>query len=293
VATQTLGPLHWPYIGRDLAHLVWKDNPGLHSELVARKAISIGIPLNSTNPYLSNPTYSVNQAPFIVWTINDLLSILHYSCQVCMTGAWYTKWSVNRRLRPEAFANEVELINLGNIASINNDLLLSGVLADVLVANAGTQYLSQSFPEGAPAHPAYPSGHATFAGTGITIIKAFLDETFPIPSPMEIDNTGLILSPYGGSLFFGQELNKFASNVAIGRNWAGVHYRTDAIEGILLGEKIAIKILQDYVNHYVETPISFHFHGYMGNLITIFPQVNYGPTIQKTNLPFEVPDCCQ
>ncbi|MFK8165765.1 MAG: vanadium-dependent haloperoxidase [Lewinella sp.] len=41
------------------------------------------------------------------------------------------------------------------------------------------------------------------------------------------------------------ELNKLASNIAIGRNWAGVHYFTDYYESLLMGEEIAIAILEE------------------------------------------------
>ncbi len=41
------------------------------------------------------------------------------------------------------------------------------------------------------------------------------------------------------------ELNKLAANISIGRNWAGVHYFTDYIESLRLGEQIAIGILQE------------------------------------------------
>ena len=41
------------------------------------------------------------------------------------------------------------------------------------------------------------------------------------------------------------ELNKLASNIAIGRNWAGVHYFTDYYESVLMGEEIAISILEE------------------------------------------------
>jgi hypothetical protein len=43
----------------------------------------------------------------------------------------------------------------------------------------------------------------------------------------------------------GGELNKLASNVAIGRNIAGVHWRSDATESLRLGETIAIAYLRD------------------------------------------------
>jgi hypothetical protein len=42
-----------------------------------------------------------------------------------------------------------------------------------------------------------------------------------------------------------EELNKLASNISVGRGFAGVHYWTDYYEAILLGEKIAIGILEE------------------------------------------------
>jgi len=50
----------------------------------------------------------------------------------------------------------------------------------------------------------------------------------------------------------GSELDKLASNIALGRNFGGVHYRQDGDEGILLGENVAIKYLQDRVRTYTE-----------------------------------------
>lgn len=41
------------------------------------------------------------------------------------------------------------------------------------------------------------------------------------------------------------ELNKLASNISIGRDWAGVHYFSDYIESIRLGEQIALGILEE------------------------------------------------
>jgi hypothetical protein len=36
-----------------------------------------------------------------------------------------------------------------------------------------------------------------------------------------------------------------ASNIAIRRNMAGVHYRSDYVDSLKLGEQIAISILED------------------------------------------------
>ena len=48
------------------------------------------------------------------------------------------------------------------------------------------------------------------------------------------------------------EINKVASNVALGRNMAGVHYRSDGDMGILLGEQVAIAYLRDLKDSYNE-----------------------------------------
>jgi hypothetical protein len=108
--------------------------------------------------------------------------------------------------------------------------------------------LPQAFPEGCPTHPAYTAGHATVAGAQATILKAFFDETFVLPNPVIPNKEGTKLEPYKGpdkdELTVGGELNKLASNVAFGRNWAGVHWRSDALDSVLLGEKVAIELLQ-------------------------------------------------
>ena len=103
-----------------------------------------------------------------------------------------------------------------------------------------------AFPEGSPTHPAYPSGHATVAGACVTVLKAFFDESFVIPNPVVSSADGLSLVPYvGPDLTVGGELNKLASNITLGRNFAGTHYRSDAVEGLKLGEAIAIRFLTE------------------------------------------------
>jgi hypothetical protein len=56
---------------------------------------------------------------------------------------------------------------------------------------------------------------------------------------------GLSLLPYNEALTVGGEINKLAGNVAIGRDFAGVHYRQDALQGLLLGEKLALNLLSE------------------------------------------------
>ena len=58
------------------------------------------------------------------------------------------------------------------------------------------------------------------------------------------------------------ELNKLASNAALGRDFAGVHYRCDGDCGIGLGEKYAITYLVDIAKEYHESHIGL-FTGWL------------------------------
>ena len=127
-----------------------------------------------------------------------------------------------------------------------------------------------AYPEGSPLHPAYPAGHAAIAGACTTVLKAFFKESFVMPQPVEASADGLSLLPYRGSdLTVGGELNKLASNIALGRDAAGVHWRSDGIEGIKLGEAVAIWILRDLRGTYHEDFQGFSLTKFDGTPITI------------------------
>ena len=82
--------------------------------------------------------------------------------------------------------------------------------------------MPQAFPEGSPTHSSYGSGHATVAGTCVTILKAFFDETDTVKNPVVPNADGTALVPYEGEpLTVLGELNKVARNVAVGRNGVG------------------------------------------------------------------------
>ena len=54
-------------------------------------------------------------------------------------------------------------------------------------------------------------------------------------------------------LTVGGELDKLAANISIARNLAGVHYFTDYWESLILGEKIALAILEEQKLTYPES----------------------------------------
>jgi hypothetical protein len=128
------------------------------------------------------------------------------------------------------------------------ELLDSPVLEEVF-SRFGSYLLPVAFPEGSPTHPAYGAGHATVAGACTTILKAFFDESHVIEDPVVPNADGTALVPYEGPpLTVGNELNKVAANVGIGRNGAGVHWRSDYAESLRLGERVAICILEEQKN---------------------------------------------
>ena len=161
---------------------------------------------------------------------------------------------------PEAYAAHIHTNRVGNTQF---DLSSKAVNATVLdrvkthrVPHNGRQesyLLPLAFPEGSPMHPAYGAGHATVAGACVTVLKAFFDENQLISDvfePVCVSSDGLSLKPYAGAdatqLTVGGELNKLASNIALGRNIAGVHWRSDGTDSLQLGEQVAIALLRDH-----------------------------------------------
>ncbi len=69
----------------------------------------------------------------------------------------------------------------------------------------------------------------------------------PIASHASADGLSLEPCPPGFVPTIGGEINKLVSNVFMGRSWGGIHYRSDSLAGVRLGEDVAISILQDLV----------------------------------------------
>ena len=80
----------------------------------------------------------------------------------------------------------------------------------------------------------------------MSVLKAFFNEAWVVPNPVVPSDDGLFLQPWKGEpLTVGGELNKLAFNMAFGRDTAGVHFRRDEIEGIVLGELSAFSVMAD------------------------------------------------
>ncbi|CAN5657045.1 vanadium-dependent haloperoxidase [soil metagenome] len=230
----------------------------------------LGTPFDSGNPYNNSTT----QAGFGTFGAPHIATLLCEVSTRALKAVWNQKWFVHRRLRPEAFGERVDrTLHHGAGYPVHSEILDSLSTKTRLggYMPAGNAFLPQAFPEGSPTHPSYGAGHATVAGACVTILKAWFDEKFVIQNPLMPDATGQTLIPYtgGDTLTIGGELNKIASNVALGRNIAGVHWRSDGTQSLLLGEALAISVLKDQKNCYNEIFNGFSLTKFDGTTITV------------------------
>jgi hypothetical protein len=121
-------------------------------------------------------------------------------------------------------------------------------------------------------HPSYPSGHAAIAGACAVVLKACFDGSMLLPACVEPTHDGLKLLPCENYFpTVNSEINKLAFNISMGRGWAGIHYRSDSISGLLLGEEVGISILQDLVTTYTDSTQGITLQKFDGTRIHILP----------------------
>jgi hypothetical protein len=228
-----------------------------------------GAPLSPSNPYATSRT----QSGFGTFGGPHMKTMVAEVATRALKAIWYQKWFVHRTLRPEAYGGLVHnTLTSKRAYPLHADVLNSQAVQRTFSTN-GTYLLSSTFPEGSPQHPSYGTGHGTVAGACATIVKAFFDESWSIPAPVVPADDGLSLVPYSDNdafrLTVGGEMNKIAANVAVGRNHAGIHWRSDYEASMRLGEQIAISVLQDQKKTYNEKFSGFTFTSFDGVKITV------------------------
>ena len=255
--------------GRDLSAFVHMDVLYQAYFMACLWLIDHNAPLNPGNPYLHSNT----QAGFGTFGAPHIKALMAEVASRALKAVWYQKWFVHRALRPEEYGGLVQnrLTGAANYP-LHSDVLNSQAVQEVYKQH-NSYLLPMAFPEGCPQHPSYGAGHATVAGACVTILKAWFNDTFVIPNPVVPSDDGLSLLPYTGSdadqMTVAGELNKIAANVAIGRNHAGVHWRSDYRESLLLGEAVAISILRDQRSTYNEDFQGFTFTKFDGTSVTV------------------------
>jgi len=268
--------------GRDLTAYTHVDV--LYQAYLTAMLVLAGIstPLNPGNPYLE----SKPEKAFGTLGAPDAAATLAEVATRALKAAWFHKWMLNLRPRPEEFGGLVHA-NLTKsapfpqaAAALHPDVLNSAVLP-VVHSMYGSYLLPQAFPEGAPTHPCYPTGHGTVGGACITVLKFFFDcsqKLRPLLTAAGRDvvassSDGLSLNTYEGTdrdnLDINGELNKLAYNISFGHGiHSGIHFRSSTYWSILLGEQVALSILADRAKSYNE-PFRISITKFDGTVATI------------------------
>ena len=248
------------YNGAQLGSTVHIDLVFQHFYEAAAILLNAGVSRNSAFP---SP---VNEGAFLTMGgPAELTPAIAEVSRHALKAAWVQKWRKHSRLRPEACAARVVAELEGHLpeGTVHADLKNSMIVQKIADANdaenmskgiaaEGRAFLPLQYAEGSPTHPSYPAGHAAIAGACATILKIYLaDGAWSTTGLSELQATvdGSNVEAYSGTdagqttIHF--ELNKLAANISIGRNIAGVHYRIDGDEGMVLGEKVAIQYFKD------------------------------------------------
>jgi membrane-associated phospholipid phosphatase len=235
----------------------------------------IGAPFDDNNPYTA--ANSKTQDGFGTFGGPHIAALVAEVATRALKAVWYQKWSVHRRLRPEEFGGRIHFDKTGQRPYPFSDLVRNSQAAQEVFKKYKTYFLPQAFPEGSPTHPAYGAGHATVAGACVTLLKAWFKEDTKLSdlgvTPVVADAAGNNTVPYTGAdknnLTVAGELNKLAANVALARNFAGVHWRTDYTASARLGEAVTISILEDSGFTYNEDFKGFTLTKFDGTTVTV------------------------
>jgi hypothetical protein len=245
----------------------------------------LGAAPNPGNPYIG----SLTQKAFATLGGPDAAGTIGEMATRALKASWFHKWITDLRLRPEEYGALVHARKTGAspmpqaALALHSDVLNSTALP--LINSAyGTYLLPQAFPEGSPTHPCYPTGHGTVGGACITALKFFFKGSQKIRPLLtaagrdvyEPSTDGLSLNTYtsadANDLDINGELNKLAYNISFGHGiHAGIHFRSSTYWSILLGEQVALSVLQDRAKSYNE-PFTISIKKFDGTTATISNQ---------------------
>ena len=139
----------------------------------------------------------------LIWAALDMAI---YSA---LLAAWHYKWFTNRaevRYRPRPYEYDIRVSVLYN-REVNATGSGDGMVRTMPTPSPGT-----------PRHPSYPSGHSTYAGAASEMLSFFFPD-------------------------YKAEFDKLADNAGMARLWAGIHWRSDHIQGMRLGRCVAREII--------------------------------------------------
>ena len=278
---------------RDLTTIVHADYPCELAMRAAEILLSYRCPLNKHNPYRMN-ILSGETGPFVLFSGAELYNLIGEVTREALRLVWYYKYT-NFTARPEEIAGKIHyeannILEHAEIQTMLNNVAFRNILNEHKTQNAKQVPISSSYhtlmplvyPEGSPTHPSCPAGHAVAGAAACALMKAYFDEDylvrnmFPVVCVKSSDyysvasgvttydhdsaTTAVVNLATGDEniITVGNELDKLTSNIAMGRNMAGIHYRRDAETSFMLGEQLAINMLQRKLNEW-KTPKELYY----------------------------------
>jgi len=253
---QTKGAAVYNFSPRVLGSFVHIDFVYQAHIYAAALLLGNGAQRNEAFPVLDKETNFVNSSGPA-----DIAAAIGEISKHALKATWVQKWRKHLKLRPEAMAGRVVKQESGDlpVGTVHQDLFTLGAatLAAVKAANIANggeskSYLSLQFAEGSPMHPSANAGHAGIAGACSALLKMYFKDgawsSLGLPTLHSIDGT--MLDTYSeadaSQMTIHGELDKLAAScMSLGRDWAGVHYRYDGDQGVLLGEQVAIQWMID------------------------------------------------
>lgn len=311
-------------VRRQVPYLSIRDAAEVLLGMGAPKDPNIPYEQKTTGPSSTDGTDGILAGrPFLDFGPHDILDVVVNVFMSGQNVCWYRKWTVHRRLRPEEYGGRIHTHrHRSRSFDIPPNVLGSDALSRV-ESTHGSSLLPQAYTEGSPTHPSFPAGHSGVAGATVTVLKAMFDGTHEFTNdelvvPVKDGTTdadlahgetatGIQLTKLksvsdvsggtvattsseiddatNGTVTVNDELNKLAANMALGRNWAGIHYRTDGIDGFLVGEQAAVRYLQEHIRQH-DLPFDGYrlepfFDTYPGTLDGAAPNLGGGQILIK------------
>ena len=295
--------LRYIFSGRSLAQVTHDDTVYQLFYQATLILLNLGVKPNPGFPEYPNQTSFITNSgsAAVLCAIADVSTY-------ALKHAWYWKWQHYRKLRPEVNALWVNDVKNGLVENKNNFdlkklLLNSPILSEILNINnfwipqSNSYTLPLDFREGSSVHSSYPSRRGVVSGACGTILKIYFDsekswkslpgiisgELSNIPNAiLQANSKGTRLKKYTkcdqSDITITSEINKLCSNTITGRDWGGLGYRSDCFQGIWLGEKIAIRYMEDLLSTMVENNLNgdvpkITFRKFDGFFYTIKPTI--------------------
>ena len=196
--------------GRELARYFEDETPGMAHRLALNALLrpdSIG---QAAPPRPEQRLSPPRQA--MVWAALDAAI---YSA---LLAAWHYKWAAHISVPGIAPRPGVSYRPRPIEADYRVSVLFNRQVSDSGAGDDGRRRLPDPSP-GTPRHPAYPSGHSTYAGAASEMLSYFFPD-------------------------YTEEFDRLADNAGLARLWAGIHWRSDHVEGVKLGRCVARVIIE-------------------------------------------------